>query len=111
MASELQNSMRNAAAKIAAYVDDVATMTVETRFVQVGAGGDVSFDQAKPIARTTIKLDRDCDAIIPMSEAAGASSVDAALFDLHQRNVATAIEYRARILNALVGALQGRPMS
>src|SRR3954468_9743680 len=100
MATELENSLRNAAARIAQYVDDVATMTVETRYVQVGAGGDVSFDQAKPIARTTLKLDGDCDAVIPMrGDAAGGFDVDAALFDLHQRNVATAIEYRARILN------------
>lgn len=108
MANELQASLRTAAAKIAQYVEDVATMTVETRYVTVAVDGDVSFAESKPVARTTIKLDGDCDAIVPLSQAAGAPTVDAALFELHQRNVATAIEYRARILNALVGALQGR---
>jgi hypothetical protein len=35
-------------------------------------------------------------------------TVDTALFDVHQRNVTVAIEYRARLLNALLGALQRR---
>jgi hypothetical protein len=34
--------------------------------------------------------------------------VDAALFELHQQNVNTAIEYRARILNSLLSTLQPR---
>jgi len=109
MATELENSIRSAAEKVAGYVEDVATMTVTTQYVQVGADGDVDFDQAKPAARTIIKLDGDCGAVVPMRAAeAGRLEMDATLFDLHQRNVTTAIEYRARILSALLGVLQSR---
>jgi hypothetical protein len=46
-------------------------------------------------------------AILPLREAeTGRFEVDAALFDLHQYNVTTATEYRARILNALLSAFQ-----
>jgi hypothetical protein len=44
---------------------------------------------------------------VPLREAeAGRFEVDAALFDLLQRNVTTAIEYRARIIDALLSAFQ-----
>jgi hypothetical protein len=35
----------------------------------------------------------------------GALEVDVTLFELHQQNVATAIDYRSSILNALLGTL------
>jgi hypothetical protein len=34
--------------------------------------------------------------------------VDSGLFEIHQANVATATEYRARVLAALIGLLQRR---
>ena len=52
MATELENSIRNAAAKIAQYVEDVTTMTVQTAYVQMSAGSDADFGHAKPVART-----------------------------------------------------------
>jgi hypothetical protein len=107
MASDLENSVRSAAEKVAKYVSDVATMTVETKYVEIGNGGDVDFAQAKPIARTVIRLDGDSDGVVPLVEAeTGRMEVDADLMDLHQRNVTTAIEYRARLLNALLGVLR-----
>jgi hypothetical protein len=106
MANELQQTVQATAETIAKYVEDVAGLTVITKYVQVGAGGDMVFDSAKPVARTIIKLDGDCEAIVPMATAAP-DRVDTALYDLHERNVATATEYRARVLSALVGALQG----
>ena len=107
MPTELENSIRNAAAKIAEYVDDVTTMTVQTAYVQVGSGGEVDFSHARPVARTTIKMDGDSEVIIPMRQTqTGGFEVDAGLLDLHQRHVTTAIEYRARILNALLAILQ-----
>ena len=61
------------------------------------------------MARTIIKLDGDCEAILPMRQTEnGGFEVDAGLFDLHERHVTTAIEYRARILNALLAVLQPR---
>jgi hypothetical protein len=107
MATDLETSIRAAAEKAAAYVDNIATMTVETRYVKIGADGDADFTQAKPLARTVVKLDGDSEAILPMrASETGALAVDADLLDLHQRNVSTAIEYRARLLDALTGMLK-----
>ena len=111
MAGEVENALRAAAAKVAAYVEDAGTMTVVTQYVGVGPTGDVDFATAKPIARTIVRLDGDSEAIIPVQavEAGGGRlEVDAALLDLHERNVAAATEYRARILQALMSALPGR---
>ena len=107
MAEGWETALRNAAAKIAQYVEDVATMTVETRYVQVSADGPVDFSQARPVAQTVLKLDGDTTATIPLYQMeAGRFEVATGLLDLHQRNVDTAIEYRARILHALLNALQ-----
>ncbi len=109
MASDLENSIRTAAEKVAKYVSDVATMTVETKYVEIGDSGDVNFAQAKPVARTVIRLDGDSDGVVPMREAeTGRMEVDADLMDLHQRNVTTAIDYRARLLDALLSVLRSR---
>ena len=107
MANGLDNALRAAVEKIAQYVRDVAEMKVETLHVQVKGDGPVDFDQARPVAQTLISLDGDSRVVVPLREAEdGRFEVDAALFDLHQRNVTMAIEYRARILNALLSALQ-----
>lgn len=111
MASNLENSIRSAAEKVAKYVSDVASMTVETKYVQIGDEGDVDFTQAKPVARTVIRLDGDSDGIVPLREAeTGRLEVDADLLDLHHRNVLTAIDYRARLLDALLGVLRSQSL-
>jgi hypothetical protein len=104
MANELDTALKNVAAQIAKYVQDAAELNVETKSVEVGANTD--FSQARPVARTVIKLDGDCEAVVPVAAGAAGQGVDTALFDVHQRNVTVAIEYRARLLNALVGALR-----
>jgi len=110
MANELQASLKSAAEKVAQYINDAATMTVETRYVEIGADGSANFDQAKPAARSVIKLDGDSETIVPVRASAkkGAPEVDAALYELHQRNVNAAIEYRASILKALLDTFKAR---
>jgi len=106
MVSELETALKNAATVVAQYVKDIATMTVETRYVEVGLDGSVDFNQARPVARTIIKLDGDSESIVPVSRnEAGTLEVDSALLDLHQQNVTTTIEYRARMLNSLLSTL------
>lgn len=106
MPNEYEMALRNAASVVAKYVQDAASMLVETKYVEVGESGDANFEAAKPVARTEIKLDGDSEAVLPMRRnETGALEVDVNLFELHQANVATAIEYRARILNALLGTL------
>lgn len=110
MANELQNAIRSAAEKVAQYVHDVATLTVETRAVTIDSGGGARFDQALPVARSIIKMDGDSETIVPLRRAGEKeqSALDTALYELHQANVNTAIEYRARILGALLDALKTR---
>jgi len=109
MANELENALKTTATNVAKYVEDAATLQVETRFVEIGADGSPDFDQAKPVARTIIKLDGDSATVVPVQKnEAGALEVDQELFSLHQQNVNTAIEYRARMLNALLSTLVPR---
>ena len=107
MANGLETSIRDFASKVGKYVEDISKMTVETKYVQIGSDGTVDFSKAKPVARTEIKLDGDSDVIIPLRQSEGGRfDVDSALLDIHKSNVTTAIEYRARILSALLSAFQ-----
>lgn len=107
MANELNTALKNAAEKIVKYVDNVATMSVETRFVEVGANA-ADFKAAAPAASTTIRLDGDCSAVLPMRRRADTNEleVDTSMFELHQRNVETAIEYRTKMMDALLQTLK-----
>lgn len=107
MANELNNAMKSAAEKIVKYVDDVSCMTVETRFIDLDGGPAADFEQSKPAARTIIRLDGDCSSVVPLRRTPeGEFQVDSAMFELHERNVATAIEYRSRMMDALLQALK-----
>lgn len=106
MAKEIETALKNAATAVAQYVKDAATMQVETRYVVVDPNAAANFEQAAAIARTVIKLDGDSETVVPMRRnEAGVLEVDSGLFELHQQNVNTAIEYRARILNSLLSTL------
>jgi len=106
MPNELETALKNTATTVAKYVQDVATLQVETRFVDIGSEGTPDFDQAHPVARSIVRLDGDSETVVPMRKGTGgALEVDSALFELHQQNVATAIDYRSRMLNSLLSAL------
>ena len=66
MANDFTSSLRNAAASVAKYVDDAATMEVVTKYVEIGDDSASDFEAAKPVARTIIKLDSDSETIFPM---------------------------------------------
>lgn len=103
MANDVREAMKKAAEKIAQYVEDVAEMKVETQYVQVGAA---SFEDAKLAARTVVKLDGDSQTVVPTQQGATKLEVDMSLFDVHQQNVQAAIDYRAKMMNALLGLLR-----
>ncbi len=105
MANDVREAIKSAADQIAKYVQDAATMTVDTKYVEMGAAG---FEDAKLAARTIVKLDGDSETVLPMKKnEAGTLEVDTVVFELHQQNVQTAIDYRAKILNSLIGLLRG----
>jgi len=106
MANELTSALKSVAAKIADYVDKAATLTVETGYLEIG-DTTTSFETARPVASTVIKLDGDSKTIIPMQRSeAGVLQADGTLYELHQRNVATAIDYRARMMDAMLQSLR-----
>ncbi len=108
MASELETSIRNAALKLAKALEDASEITVETYYVEVGADA-ANLGDGKLAARSVIALDGDSKIVIPLRTAgAGELTIDTEILDLHQKNVTTAIEYRARVLNALLGLLPQR---
>jgi len=105
--ADIQAMLRDTAQKVGDYVKDAATLTVETRWVPLSDTAPADFDASKPVARTVIKLDGDNASVIPLRQgSAGSLEVDEALFSLHERNVTSAIEYRARMLNIMLGALR-----
>jgi hypothetical protein len=102
---ELKEALKNVADTIAKYVDDAATMTVETRYVELGGKAE----DAKLAARTVVKLDGDSESVIPMKKGAdGALAVETMVNEAHQQNVQAAIAYRAEILERLLGILRGQ---
>lgn len=102
--NELRDALKSAADTIAKYVKDAATLTVTSYTAEVGGDG-------KPVlaARTTISLDGDNDTVLPTQRNdAGRLEVDAAIHELHMQNVNAAIDYRSRMLSAMLGLLQSR---
>lgn len=107
MPAELENSIRAAAEKVAQYVEDAATMEVKTYYVLIGAPTGPDMERDRPGAYTMVQLDGDSKTVVPMRESRdGSIELDGTLFEIHQRNVNTATEYRARVLNSLIGLLQ-----
>jgi hypothetical protein len=109
MASELEVSLKKAAAKIAQYVEDIATLTVETWYVEVAAENTANNGKTKSAAKTVIKLDGDNDTLVPMRKSpTGELEVDTTLFNIHQENVTSAINYRTNMMDALLNLLRTR---
>jgi len=103
MASEIREAIRTSAARIAKYVEDVAEMAVETRYVEMGAA---SLDDSKLAARTVVKLDGDSQTVVPMQKGEAKLEVDMSVLEVHQQNVQAAIDYRTKMMNALLGLLK-----
>ncbi len=109
MASNLDETIREAAAQVRRYVEDAAVMQVRTFYVVTDAESLSSIDPERPGAFTEVKLDGDTKVVVPMRKGRdGNLELDEALFAIHERNVAMATNYRAQVLNALIGLLQRR---
>ena len=107
MANKLEKTVQDMVTQIAQYVNDVATVNVDTSYIQVGTNGQTDFAQARPGLRTIIRLDGDSETILPVSPGEGGQlEINTELYEIHQRNVQTAIEYRARILSALLDGVR-----
>ena len=103
MAEETQEAIKVAAEEIVRYVREAASMAVETKYVDM----DGSFEDAQLVFRTIVKLDGDCEVVLPARKNEyGGLEVDNSVFEIHQQNVQAAIDYRAKVLQALVDLLR-----
>lgn len=104
--TEIKEALRSAADTVAKYIGDAAELKVETKIIIVGSGQDPTL-----AASTVIKLDGDNSAVVPATknDASGKWEVDSALYDLHMQNVQSAIDYRTKMMSAMLGLL--RPSS
>ena len=115
MADDIQETLKEVAKRIGEFVDNAATMSVQTWYVEVGEG-EIPIDEeqvaqfkqvATPAAQTDLRFDGDSTGVIPMRKGAnGELEVHQELLALHVQNVRTATEYRAKILSSLVSILK-----
>jgi hypothetical protein len=109
MAINLEDSIREAAAKVREYVEQAAVLEVRTFYQLTGAEPLSSLDVERPGAYTEVRLDGDTKVVVPMRKGRDETmELDETLFSIHERNVATATAYRAQVLGALIGLLQRR---
>ena len=108
MATELREAIKASAERIVKYVQDVAEMKVETQFVDLGAAAS---DQVKLAARSLVSLDGDSQTVVPVQQGASQLEVNMSIFEVHQQNVQAAIEYRTKMMNALLSLLRGGTLS
>jgi hypothetical protein len=115
MSEDLQEILRDTAEKIKELVANAATMNVETWYIEMGVDEIAINDQGKaqfrqnahPAAMTEVRFDGDSIAILPMRRGEDDRlMVDRQVKELHDHNVKTATDYRAGILNSLVGLLK-----
>lgn len=114
MAVDVEATVKVAAEQIRKLIEDAASMTVETWYIESGVDevpvvdGKAEFRKnAHPLAQTEVQFDGDSVAVLPVLKAAdGTFEVDQVVRNLHDHNVRTATEYRAGILNAVVGILR-----
>ncbi|MEN9938843.1 MAG: hypothetical protein RLZZ387_5422 [Chloroflexota bacterium] len=129
MANEAETVLREVAGDLIRYIKNASELVVETRYSQVVSNSDAqaapapaasgdseeseSLQRARAESRagavTVIQLDGDSVAVVPLRlSSTGDMLLDRDLLEEHQRNVAAATQYRAQILQSLVGLLQSR---
>ena len=115
MSEDFQEILRDTAEKVKELVTNAATMNVETWYIEMGVDEVAIDDQGKaqfrqnahPAAMTEIRFDGDSIAILPVRRGEDDRLVvDRQVKELHDHNVKIASDYRAGILNSLVGLLK-----
>ncbi|MCG3141019.1 MAG: hypothetical protein HDKAJFGB_02183 [Anaerolineae bacterium] len=105
MAEQWEVSVKNAAQKLADALQDAATLTVKTEYVEAATAGGAA---STPLSLTTeIHLDADSLNSVPVTRVEGVGlQVNQDLYQIHASNVQAAMDYRLRVLNALLDAVQ-----
>jgi hypothetical protein len=105
----IEESVKAAVSRISHYVDDVSTLQVETRYLIIGPEVELRTQDvasAFAAAKSEIRIDGDSFTVVPVRMSANGEYVfQEALSQVHDRNVAAAIQYRAEIMMALKDVL------
>lgn len=105
MAEQWEVSVKSAAQKIADALQDAATLTVVTDYVQAATSSTPQTTLLK--LETVIKLDQDSVNTVPVTQVSGVGlQVDAELHRIHTENVRAASEFRIQMFNALLDAVK-----
>jgi hypothetical protein len=105
--NDLRAALESAGRKLAAALDDLQALEVQTRWVEVKTGA-YNEETAQLVASTKIELDGDTTVIIPTRDENGAIVPDQALLDLHRESVENAIRYRSQIIQMVVDFVRQR---
>ncbi len=107
MAESWEVSIKNTAQKLADALQDAATLTVQTDYIEAAVGGGA---QTTPVSLTTvIKLDADSLNAVPVTNVAGVGlQVNRDLYEIHAANVQAATDYRMGILHELLDAIKSQ---
>ena len=107
MAESWEQSIKDMAKKLADTIRDATELTVITRFKPVS---DNAATQAPVVeVKSEIKLDQDSEHEIPVTRIdANTFAVQREFYDIHKANVDSALEYRAKLIAALVDAVKTR---
>lgn len=107
MSTDLETTVRTAAQNLANALEKASQLVVETKWVEVGDDGAVTWDDARPLSKTVVTLGGDTTLTIPMTRTeSGVLQRDAELLELHMRNVQSAIDYRNGLLQALLSIVR-----
>lgn len=100
--AEMKEALRSAASTVSRYVGGLAVLNVETQTVEADTGQTPML-----AARSVIALDGDNRTVVPgrLGES-GKWEVDGALYEIHMQNVQSAIDYRAKMIEAMLGLLR-----
>jgi 5,10-methylenetetrahydrofolate reductase len=109
MPSDVETNIRSALEKLTKALADASALTVRTSYKVVTTASPTDLSDATLAAQTTIQLDGDHDAIVPVTttETGGIAFQDA-LLEFHLRNVQAALTYRTNVLNTLVDLVRRR---
>lgn len=99
--TDLRAALENASRKLAAALNDLQALEVETRWVEIKQN-EFKENETRLVASTKIELDGDTTVVVPLRDENGALVPDLALLEMHKEAVASAMEYRASLLEMVV---------
>jgi hypothetical protein len=104
--TDLTDALKKAAGELAKQISDASELRVETLWVLADENGDVTWEDAKPVALTTIQLDGDSKLILPLKKEGESTVVRRDLLEIHDGNVQNARAYREKIYDMIMEAVR-----